>query len=99
MHGVNSKDMHSFPVMISKIFQSSGDMTTAFQQMETGLYKIVGPACQKIHFMVLDDELANTIAQQGSGGSQRLAFRRMTVGAALATLVSLKRTKNSHSGH
>ena len=58
MHGV--KDWLS--ELISKIL-SSGDMGSILQQIETSIHKIVGPACQKIHFIVLDDELTNTLAR------------------------------------
>jgi len=43
---------------------------------------------------VLDDELINTLARS-SQGSQRLKFRKITIGTETVTLLVLKRTKKS----
>jgi len=46
--------------------------------------------------MVLDDELANILAQ-GRGGSERLLSREMTIGTSSMTLVALRRTGDDTS--
>lgn len=82
--------------LISKILQPSGDLGALLQQIETSMHNVLGPACQGIHFMVLDDGLADTLAR-ASEGSQRLKFRKITIGAAAVTLLVLKRSKKSQA--